>query len=72
MNRQVLAHRSAIEPLHAGSNGPHANIITHQAMYLIVFLEGSEIVLCIDGTISQLVGSISHLGATALSANSHL
>ena len=72
MYRQVLTHRSTIEPLHTGSNGPHTNIITHQAMYRIVFLEGSEIVLGIDGTISQLVGSISHLGATALSTNSHL
>ena len=72
MNRQVLAHRSAIEPLHTGSNSPHANIITHQAMYRIVFLEGSEVVLGIDGAISQFVGSISHLSATALSTNSHL
>ena len=60
VHRQVLAHHTAVQPLHAGRNRPHTDVAAHHAMQLVVLLEGGVVVFCIDGAIGQTVRCIRH------------
>ena len=73
VHRQVLAHHTAVQPLHAGRNRPHTDVAAHHAMQLVVLLEGSVVVFCIDGAVGQTVRCIRHrLGILHLRRCRHL